>query len=106
MLARWAICSVALVGALELGVVATTFASAQSDNSASRIPATWTTFSAKLQTAFQARLAGQDDAARQFQDFLSKRFDRPGTPPPSVVVRAWIGGDGKVARLEFEGVFD
>lgn len=114
-LARGAMVVVVLAGACQLGV-ATGFASAQSENAparapvaqlpATRIPATWSAFAARVQTSFQQRLAGKDDAALQFQDFLGKRFDRPGTPPPSVIVRAWIGPDGKVERLEFEGVFD
>ena len=104
---------VALAAASTLAFVATSSAvnettgNQQSDKPAPReIPANWQAFAARVQTKFQQRLAGDDPAAKQFQDYMTKRFDKPSTPPPSVIVRAWIGGDGKVDRLEFEGVFD
>jgi hypothetical protein len=103
---------VALAAASSLAFVTTSGAinetsGNQSEKPAPReIPATWQAFAARVQVKFQQRLAGDDAAAKQFQDYMTRRFDKPGTPPPSVIVRAWIGGDGKVDRLEFEGVFD
>jgi hypothetical protein len=96
----------ALACALIATTVATSFAAKEDQNAPSIIPATWQAFAARVKAKFQERLAGRDAAAQQFHDYLSDRFARPGTPPPSVIVRAWFGGDGQVERLEFDGVFD
>ncbi len=87
-------------------VAATTSAAAQQGDyrPAAEAPAAWQTFARQLQGRFQQRLAADDDAARRFHDQLDKRGDADSAAPVAVTVRTWILPDGKVDRLEFNGL--
>lgn len=72
--------------------------------SAAAAPAAWQNFAKELQARFQQRLAADDDAARQFQSQLEKRAGQAESTPVALTMRAWILPDGKVARVEFDGL--
>jgi hypothetical protein len=72
--------------------------------SAGAAPAAWQTFAKELQSRFQRRLAADDDAARQFQSQLEKRAGKAESTPVALTMRAWILPDGKVSRVEFDGL--
>jgi len=74
---------------------------------AAEAPAAWQEFAQRLQTHFQERLAADDEGARRFQDYLAKHAGAAADAPPvAVVVRAWILPDGKLERVEFDGLDD
>jgi hypothetical protein len=65
------------------------------------VPVTWSQFGQLVQDQFKALLEANDETANRFRLFL-KNQPAPGEFPPSVLlVQVWVGGDGKVARLEF-----
>ncbi len=71
---------------------------------AAAAPAAWQDFARLLQSRFQQRLAADDKDARSFQDYLAKLDGDKANL--AVVVRSWIAPDGKVARVEFNGLDD
>lgn len=73
---------------------------------ATAAPESWQVFASQLQAQFEQRLAGDDDKARHFQDYLTKRSQEPGVPPMAVVLRTWVLADGSVSRVEFTGIDD
>ena len=96
-----------------LGAVTGLFAAATSGvaqdadyRSAATAPASWQAFAKQLQGRFEQRLAADDTDARKFQDYLAKRDAEPNTPPLTFVARTWILPDGKIERLEFDGLDD
>jgi hypothetical protein len=72
--------------------------------SAATAPAAWQNFAKELQTRFQQRLAADDDAARRFQSQMEQRAGKAEATPVALTMRAWILPDGKVARVEFDGL--
>jgi hypothetical protein len=74
--------------------------------SAATAPAAWQAFAKQLQARFEQRIAADDAAARKFQEYMAKRDAGPNAPPLTFVVRAWILPDGKIERLEFDGLDD
>jgi hypothetical protein len=72
--------------------------------SAAAAPAAWQEFAKQLQTWFQQRLAADDEAARRFQDDMAKRAGGKDAAPPTLTLRTWILPDGKVERVESEGL--
>ncbi len=95
-----------LLGAgLEAGTSsAATPASAYS--SAEAAPVAWLDYAKGLQSRFQQQVGGDDEAARRIQDFMAKRAGEANAPAPALVVRTWIEADGKIARIEFDGLDD
>lgn len=87
-------------------VAGTTSAAAQQGDyrSAAEAPAAWQAFARQLQGRFQRRLAADDDAARRFHDQLGKRGEAGSATPAAVTVRTWILPDGRVDRVEFNGL--
>jgi hypothetical protein len=73
---------------------------------ATTAPESWQVFASQLQTRFEQRLAGDDEKARHFQDYLTRRSQAADAPPLTVVLRAWILADGAVHRVEFDGIDD
>ena len=71
---------------------------------ASTVPEAWRKFAGRLQSSFQERLAAGD--VRPFQDYLTKRAAETGAGPVALLVRTWILPDGKVERIEFDGLDD
>jgi hypothetical protein len=87
-----------------LGVATPSAVAQRTDyRSAAAAPAAWQAFAKELQSWFQQRLAADDDAARQFQSQLEQRGKVDATPV-ALTMRAWILPDGKVARVEFDGL--
>jgi hypothetical protein len=73
---------------------------------AAAAPETWRVFAGRLQSRFQERLAAADEDARQFQDFLTKRAAAAKASPAVLTMRTWISAEGKVERIEFDGLDD
>ncbi len=71
---------------------------------AASAPAAWQAFARQLQGRFQQRLAADDDAAQLFHAQLEQRTGSGGTAPVAVTVRTWIQPDGRIERVEFEGL--
>jgi hypothetical protein len=81
-------------------------AAAQGDyRSAAEVPAAWREFAERLQASFQDRLA-TDEEVRLFQDYIAKRSGGVSTTALALVVHAWVLPDGKVERIEFDGLDD
>jgi hypothetical protein len=72
--------------------------------SASAAPASWQEFSKQLQTRFQQRLGADDEGTRKFWDEVAKHTTDGSAAPLKPKVRVWILPDGKVERLEFDGL--
>jgi hypothetical protein len=66
-------------------------------------PGAWRAFAAELQGRLQDRLASDNEATRQFHEFMEQ--SGKGTQA-SVVIRTWVAPSGKVERVEFDGVDD
>lgn len=69
-------------------------------------PAAWLDYAKDLQSHFQQRLTADDEGARRFQEFMTKRAGAASAPSPALVVRTWIEASGKIARIEFDGLDD
>ena len=90
-----------------LGAGASSVAAQDTDyRSASTAPASWQEFAKQLQDRFQQRLASDDEQGRKFQDYMAKRGKASSTTSLTLVVRTWVMPDGKVERLEFDGLND
>src|ERR1700737_1764458 len=88
-----------------LGAQASPTESQRSDyRCAASAPAAWQEFAKQLQNWFQQRLAADDEAARRFQDDMAKLAGGNYAPRPTLIVRTWILPDGKVERVESEGL--
>jgi hypothetical protein len=77
--------------------------------SADVVPKTWQAFARQLQGRVEQRLAGDDEKARHFQDYLTRRNQEAGengAPPLTVVLRTWVLADGSLHRVEFDGLED
>jgi hypothetical protein len=97
----------AVAGLLTAGLASdASSVAAQNSNyrSAKEVPAAWQDFAKQLQARFEQRLAADDEKARHVQDYLARRGGDTSAAPLSFRVRTWILADGKVERIEFEGV--
>jgi hypothetical protein len=79
--------------------------------SAAEVPEAWRTFAQQVQRHFEQQLAGDSDRARQIQehlvqDYLARRSIDAGAAPARLVLRAWVKADGKVHRVEIDGIAD
>ncbi len=71
--------------------------------SAATAPPSWQTFAKELQGRFQQRLAVDDDGARRMQDAMVQHEKQS---QEVLVVRTWVLPNGKIERLEFDGLDD
>ena len=72
-------------------------------SAATQVPAAWQDFAKSLQRQIQDRLASNSDAALRFYNEMA----RPAAetkPTPSILVRVWIMSDGKLERIEIDGL--
>ncbi len=74
--------------------------------SAATAPEAWQAFAKQLQGRLEQRLAADDKDARKLQEHLAKRDAEANAPPLTFVARTWILPDGKIERLEFDGLDD
>jgi hypothetical protein len=78
-------------------------AATELDNpSTTEVPASWQAFARRLQLRFQERLSSDNDNALRLRDSMT-RLGQAGAAAPTLIVRAWVLPDGKVARVELEG---
>ncbi len=94
-----------LFGAISAG---TSVAAAQDTNyrSASAAPASWQEFAKQVQTRFQQHLMADDEGARKIRDYFAKRAGEGSVTPRPPIVRVWVLPDGKIERLELDGLGD
>ena len=71
---------------------------------AAAAPAAWQEFAKQLQNRFQQRLAADDEAARRFRDDVAKLGGGKDAGSPTLIVRTWILPDGKIERVESDGL--
>ena len=70
------------------------------------VPQAWLSYAQLTSRQFQTWLEADDDAANQLHQFLEERVTnaKDGQPPAAIVIRAWIGADGTVSRVEFNSL--
>lgn len=73
---------------------------------AASVPESWQVFARQVQARLEQQLAGDSDKARHVQDHLVRRDSGAGASPSSFVLRAWVRADGKVNRIEVDGIDD
>jgi hypothetical protein len=97
----------ALTGLLAVGAGATV-ASAQSNDyrAAAAAPASWQAFAGQLQGRFEQRLAADDKDAASFRNYLAQHQAGPSASPLKFVAAISILPDGKIDRLEVDGLDD
>ncbi|WCM18142.1 YbaB/EbfC family DNA-binding protein [Paraburkholderia bryophila] len=91
-----------------VAVACTLFWSVQAAAQALDVPQPWLDYAQRVGQQFQASLEANDEAANQFHQFLEDRVlnAKADAPPPALVVRAWIGADGAVTKLQFDSLGD
>ncbi|WP_446901466.1 YbaB/EbfC family DNA-binding protein [Burkholderia sp. YIM B11467] len=72
------------------------------------VPQTWIRYGQLAGQQFQAWLEADGDAADRLHRYLETRVLNASAdaPPPAIVVRAWIGANGAVTRVEFASLGD
>ncbi|MEK2603879.1 YbaB/EbfC family DNA-binding protein [Burkholderia arboris] len=72
------------------------------------VPPTWLRYGQLAGQQFQAWLEADGEAADRLHRYLETRVlnARADAPPPAIVVRAWIGANGVVTRVEFASLGD
>jgi hypothetical protein len=70
--------------------------------STTEVPASWQAFARLLQLRFQEQLSSDNDNAVRLRESMAK-LGQAGPAAPTLIVRAWVLPDGKVARVELEG---
>ncbi|MFT6670550.1 MAG: hypothetical protein ACJAVZ_002020 [Afipia broomeae] len=70
---------------------------------AAAAPAAWRAFAAELQGRLQERLATDDEATRRFHEYMNENNK---SSPAFATVRAWVSQNGKLERIEFDGIDD
>jgi hypothetical protein len=73
--------------------------------SATAVPEAWQVFARQLQQKLEQQLAGDSDGARRIQDHLA-RGRAPDAPALKLVLRVWVLDEGKVNRIEVDGMDD
>jgi hypothetical protein len=73
--------------------------------SAAAAPESWKVFSQQLRGQLEQKLEADDDRARHLQEFLVNR-GRSTATPLALTVRAWVMPDGKLQRVELDGIDD
>jgi hypothetical protein len=74
----------------------------------SDVPQAWIRYGQRAGQQFQTWLEADGDAADRLHRHLEARVLNAGAdaPPPAIVVRAWIGTNGAVTRVEFASLGD
>jgi hypothetical protein len=75
---------------------------------AQNVPQPWISYAQLVGRQLQASLEGDDDATNQLHKFLEDRIlnAKGDAPPPALVVRAWVGPNGALTRVEFDSLGD
>ncbi|RQS14667.1 YbaB/EbfC family DNA-binding protein [Burkholderia sp. Bp9002] len=91
-----------------LVVVWTLAAGAPARAQTTDVPQPWITYAQRVGRQFQGWLQADGDAADRLHRSLEARVlnARADAPPPAIVVRAWIGANGTVTRVEFDPLGD
>ncbi|MBB4380750.1 hypothetical protein [Bradyrhizobium sp. SBR1B] len=89
------------------GVDASPVAADRSDyRAADAAPPAWQAFAGRLKEKIEQRLASDDKRARHFQEYLDRRVTGGDAAPVTFVLRAWVSSDGRLHRVEFDGLDD
>ncbi len=104
------LCSVGALAALFNGVAAPAASSQLSEGldyrPADAAPAAWREFAGRLQSHMQEQLAADDEETRRLQDDLVKQITAAGATAPVLTMRTWTLPDGRIDRIEFDGLED
>jgi hypothetical protein len=73
---------------------------------ATAVPEAWQAFARQLQQRFEQQLTGDSDGARRIQDYLIRHDGGADAPALKVGLRAWVFANGKVDRIEVDGIDD
>jgi hypothetical protein len=73
---------------------------------ATTVPETWQVFARQLQQTFEQQLAGDSDGAHRIHDYLMRRGGAADAPALKLALRAWVSADGRVSRIEVDGMDD
>lgn len=74
--------------------------------SATTVPESWQVFARQLQQRFEQQLGGDSDGARRIQDYLTRQAGGADALALKLALRAWVLTDGKVSRIEVDGMDD
>jgi hypothetical protein len=101
----WSAGAVATLSHVGAGLAASTLTSGYPGyRSATAAPEAWQAYARELQSRVEARLAGNDEDARQFQDFLANQA--PAGAAPALTMQTWISPYGKIERIVVDGLDD
>jgi hypothetical protein len=92
----------ALIAALVFAAMPVAYAQSQT------IPQPWISYAQLTGHQLQASLEEDSDAANELHRFIEDRIlnAKGDAPPAAIVIRAWIGADGTVTRVEFNSLGD
>ena len=74
--------------------------------SATTVPESWQVFARQLQQRFEQQLGADSGGARRIQDYLMRQAGGADAPALKLALRAWVLTDGKVSRIEVDGMDD
>jgi hypothetical protein len=74
--------------------------------SATSAPVGWQQFAAQVQSRFQQQLSADGAEVHKLQEYLQDHAAGPNAVSPTLVVRTWILPEGKIERVEFDGIDD
>jgi hypothetical protein len=73
---------------------------------AAQAPPSWQEFAQQLQSKLVQRLATRAEAVGRLANQMAGGADTDGAEPRTVTARVWVSRDGKIERLEFDGLDD
>jgi hypothetical protein len=103
----WWAALLALVGVASdvprLGV-STVGAQPEIHRSAVQAPSSWRDFAQRLQGKLAQRLAADTEAVSKLAKQMAAIADAKEAEPRAIFARVWVSRDGKIERLEFDGL--
>jgi hypothetical protein len=94
----------AATGLIAMLLAFTTSVRAQSPD----VPEQWIAYAQLVSHQFQTWLEADDDNANELHRYLNDHIPEAAedNPPYGIGVKAWIGADGRVAKVEFKSLGD
>ncbi|MFA5952440.1 MAG: hypothetical protein WC807_19400 [Hyphomicrobium sp.] len=73
---------------------------------ADEVPGTWREFAMLVKAHFQKQLAPESGSIRHLLKLLERDVGKANTEQVVIVLKAWIGSDGKVELVQFDNITD